>query len=111
MHSVATLMLDEQDRSENDRMMLELIRTSEKNSLELVSDLLQVQFRTEELKKDPVNLEEMLEYCVSLLHNKAGAKGQQISLESLPVVLPASREKLWRVISNLIGNAIKFSPT
>jgi signal transduction histidine kinase len=25
--------------------------------------------------------------------------------------LPASREKLWRVVSNLIGNAIKFSPT
>jgi len=111
MYSIAGLLLDEPDRSDNDRMMLELIKTSAGNSLELVSDLLQVQFKTEELKKDPVDIGEMLNYCVSLLLNKAEAKGQQINLQAQPFTLSVSREKLWRVISNLITNAIKFSPS
>ncbi|MDB5146154.1 MAG: hypothetical protein JWQ57_174 [Mucilaginibacter sp.] len=111
MYSIASMMLDEPDRSENDRMMLDMIRISGKNSLELVSDLLQVQFKAEELKKEPVDISEMLHYCVALLANKAEAKAQRINLQSQPFTLPASREKLWRVISNLIANAIKFSPS
>jgi signal transduction histidine kinase len=111
MHSIASIMLNEPDRTESDHMMLEMICTSGQNSLELVGDLLQVQFRTEELKKDPVDIAQMLSYCVSLLNNKAETKGQYISLETIPVTLEASREKLWRVVSNLIANAIKFSPT
>ncbi|MDB5116844.1 MAG: hypothetical protein JWQ79_2336 [Mucilaginibacter sp.] len=109
--SVATLMLDDPGRSEDDRMMLELIKTSGKNSLELVSDLLQVHTKTEELKKEPVDLGQMLHYCVDLLRHKAEAKGQQIELLATPVTIPVNREKLWRVVSNLIANAIKFSPT
>lgn len=111
IYSAAEMMLEEPDRSDSDRMMLELIRTSGKNSLELVSDLLQIQSRTEELKTEPVDIAEMLQYCVSLLLNKAQEKGQRINLQTQPATLQASREKLWRVISNLVGNAIKFSPT
>jgi len=111
MYSIASMMLDEPNRSENDRMMLDMIKISGKNSLELVSHLLQVQFKAEELKKEPVDISEMLHYCVSLLANKAEAKAQRINLQSEPFILPASREKLWRVISNLIANAIKFSPS
>jgi signal transduction histidine kinase len=111
MYSIAGLLLDEPGRSDNDRMMLELIKTSAGNSLELVSDLLQVQFKTEELQKEPVDISEMLHYCVSLLLNKAEAKGQRINLQAQALTLPVSREKLWRVMSNLISNAIKFSPS
>lgn len=110
MYSIATLMLDEPDRSEEDRVMLDLMKTSGQHSLELVDNLLQLQFSSEELKKEPVDIAEMLQYCVSLLHSKAEAKKQQLSLETVPATLSASREKLWRVISNLIANAIKFSP-
>jgi signal transduction histidine kinase len=111
IQSIASIMLSESAQKEDDRAMLEMIHTSATNSLELTSDLLQVQFRTEELKKDPVDIAQMLQYCVSLLGNKAEAKGQQLQLETINVTLQASREKLWRVVSNLIANAIKFSPT
>jgi signal transduction histidine kinase len=110
MFSIASMMLDE-ERPEEDRMLLELIRTSGKNSLDLVSDLLQVHTKVEELKKEPVDLSQMLHYCVDLLRHKAEAKGQQIDLLASAVIIPANREKLWRVVSNLIANAIKFSPT
>ena len=110
IYSVASMMLDEEERSEEDRVALELIKASSQNSLELVSDLLQVQFKTEALQKEPIDIGELLQYCVSLLLNKAEAKGQQINLHAETFTVPASREKLWRVISNLLANAIKFSP-
>jgi signal transduction histidine kinase len=50
-----------------------------------------------------------LKYCISLLQNNAGAKKQQLKLLGAPVIIPGDREKLWRVFSNLITNAIKFS--
>ncbi|MNX96535.1 Sensor histidine kinase YycG [compost metagenome] len=105
------MMLEEIDRPEEDQIMLDLIKTSSQHSLELVDNLLQLQFSSEELKKEPVDIAEMLRYCVSLLNSKAAAKEQQLSLEVIPAVVAASREKLWRVISNLIANAIKFSPS
>jgi len=111
IYSIAGLLLDEPGRSDNDKIMLELIRISSGNSLELVSDLLQVQFKTEELKKESVDIGEMLNYCVALLLNKAEAKGQHINLQTRVLTLPVSREKLWRVFSNLITNAIKLSPS
>jgi signal transduction histidine kinase len=65
----------------------------------------------EELKKEPADLHSMLHYCVELLHHKADAKAQKVILQAPHIAVPVNREKFWRVISNLIGNAIKFSPT
>jgi len=109
--SIASLMLDDEQITDDQRMMLELIKTSGQNSLELVSDLLQVHTRAEGLKKEPVDISQLLHYCVDLLRPKAKAKEQQIELTAAPLILAISREKMWRVISNLIANAIKFSPT
>ena len=109
MLTVASMMLEDPNRSEEDKIPLDLIKTSGEHSLELVDSLLQLQ-NTEDLKKEPIDIAEMLKYCVSLLESKAEAKEQQLSLETVPTVLSASREKLWRVVSNLVANAIKFSP-
>jgi len=111
MYSLASVMLENESLTDEERMMLELIKTSGQNSLEMVSDLLQVNTRTEQLKKEPIDLKATLNYCVDLLRHKAEAKGQQLKLQTIPVTVSASREKLWRVVSNLIANAIKFSPT
>lgn len=109
--SLAALMLDDEVRSEDDRMMLELIKTSAHDSLDMVSDLLQVNLKSEELKKESVDISKILRYCVGQLKHKAIAKGQHIELQTEGAVIPVNREKLWRVVSNLVGNAIKFSPT
>lgn len=110
IYSLASMMLEEPDRSEEDRVMLDLMKTSGQNSLELVDNLLQLQFSSEQLKKESVDIAEMLKYCVALLKSKADVKQQQIDLKIVPATVTASGEKLWRVISNLIANAIKFSP-
>jgi len=110
MTSIANLMLGEGPRNDNDRVLLDLLKTSGENSLELVNDLLLMHTRAEELTKEPVDMHQLLQYCVELLHFKAKEKMQQISLMAAHVIVHVNREKIWRVMSNLITNAIKFSP-
>lgn len=109
--SIASVLLEDETQTEDNRMMLELIKTSGKHSLDMVSDLLQIHTRIEDLKMEPVMLDTLLHNCVDLLHHKAEAKGQRIELQTIPINISASGEKLWRVVSNLVANAIKFSPS
>lgn len=108
--SIADLMLKEDDRSKDDLEMLGMIKTSGQNSLHLVNDLLKANNEVEKLQKEPVDLYILLNYCVNLLRHKAEEKNQQLILHAVHVVIPLHTEKMWRVMSNLIGNAIKFSP-
>ena len=89
---------------------LDIITRSADNSLQLVSELLQGPAKAVGLKTDAVDLSAMLQYCADLLAHKAVEKGQHIQLTTVPLTLAGSREKLWRVVSNLLANAIKFSP-
>jgi len=109
--SIAAMLLEFSQLSEEDRMMVELIKTSGQNSLDMVADLLQVNTQAEKLNKEPVDMQQLLHYCVDLLQHKATVKKQHLELHAIPATLMVSREKMWRVISNLIANAIKFSPT
>ncbi len=111
IYSITLMMLEKDGLSEEDNEMLTLIQRSSQNSLELVSGLLSANAQSEELKKEPVDIGELLQYCVSLSADKAAAKGQRIELNARPLNISASPAKLWRVISNLINNAIKFSPS
>lgn len=106
----ASALLARPGRVEKERRLLEIIQRSATNSLDLVNDLLQMQGRPEDLKKEPVELSAMLYHCTDLLRHQAEAKKQRFSLQVVPVIILSSREKLWRVISNLVSNAIKFSP-
>ena len=107
--SMANLMLAEGDRIHDDLQMLGMIKTSGQNSLFLVNDLLKSNSKTEELEKEPVDLFVLLNYCANLLSHKAKEKNQQIMLHAVPVTISLNQEKMWRVMSNLISNAIKFS--
>lgn len=107
--ALTDMMLSESHYSKEDREMLEMIHASGQSSLDLINDLLQYTVQ-QELKKDPVDLYELLSYCTDMLQLKASEKGQCIDLEAAHLIIPINREKIWRVFSNLISNAIKFSP-
>ncbi len=103
-------LLMEGQYTDKQKSLLDIIERSTDNALVLVSELLGMQGRAQELKKEPVELSTMLQYCTDLLRHQADAKKQRIKTQLAPVTVAASREKLWRVMSNLIANAIKFSP-
>ncbi|QNK61905.1 tetratricopeptide repeat-containing sensor histidine kinase [Pedobacter sp. PAMC26386] len=108
--SMANLMLGENNRPKDDLEMLGMIKASGQNSLHLVNDLLKANSQREKLQKEDVDLYDLLNYCVNLLAHKAKEKNQQIMLHATHVKISLNTEKMWRVMSNLIGNAIKFSP-
>ncbi|OJX58757.1 MAG: hypothetical protein BGO89_05495 [Candidatus Kapaibacterium thiocyanatum] len=107
---IAATLLHEGGHTDDHRGMLQLIRTTSTATLELIGQLLHVHGKKENLKLDPVNLHMLLQYCVDVARFRANDKGQQLILETVPVVMMLDRERIWRVLSNLIGNAIKFSP-
>ncbi|HEX9510450.1 MAG TPA: tetratricopeptide repeat-containing sensor histidine kinase [Puia sp.] len=108
--SIAALLLKKPDLPKDQKPLLELIHTSSQNSLELITDLLHVNTIPEEMKKEPVDMQATLQYCVELLQFKAASKRQRLLLKTVEASILGNREKIWRVISNLITNAIKFSP-
>jgi signal transduction histidine kinase len=109
--SIASLLLEEPDFNEEHRQMLQLIRASSQSSLEMITDLLHSSTTRENLVTEPVDLKALLTYCAEQLRFKAEEKRQTLRVTSEPVILSLNREKMWRVLSNLLTNAIKFSPS
>lgn len=103
-------LLDSENLNEDEKQMVQLIKDSSEDSLKFVNDLLNDGSARMEMDKELVDLEKLLKYCVNLLQYKALEKNQKIILNSQPVQFMLNREKIYRVISNLITNAIKFSP-
>jgi signal transduction histidine kinase len=102
------LLLEDQLRVHKPQYFLEMIKSSSTNSLILIDNLLHSNATIN--KKEPVELQEFLASCVDMLELKALEKKQFIHLETDAVSILVDRQNMWRVISNLITNAIKFSP-
>lgn len=108
--TLSDLMLMDPARNPQDREMVELIHTSSGSALDLISDLLVLDTSLSNMEMELMEIHVALKYCVDLLQTKAMEKQQSIVLKAEPVQVIACREKIWRVFSNLINNAIKFSP-
>ncbi|WP_184549930.1 tetratricopeptide repeat-containing sensor histidine kinase [Mucilaginibacter sp. FT3.2] len=92
--------------------MINLIKDTSYNSLELINEILEAANTTATtFSKELVDINALVSNSVELLRFKAADKQQTIILDlpERPSQLLISREKIWRVISNLITNAIKFS--
>ena len=107
-----TMVMAGDGYTDEQKEMIGLISETSKNSLELINEILEVTNNgIVQLNKETVEINALINNSVELLRFKAAEKGQHIALQLLdtPVELFISREKIWRVIGNLISNAIKFS--
>lgn len=111
--SLTGLMEEEEGYTEEQKLLLKLIRDTSQDTILLINEILEVtQNNSTKLNRQLVEINSLLNNSVELLRFKAAEKSQQIMLHTLdaPEEIWISREKIWRVISNLISNAIKFSP-
>ena len=111
--SLTGAMVEDADYNNEQIELLRIIKETAYDSLELINEILEATSNTPtELHKQPVDINSLLNNSVELMRFKAAEKNQKIILHTLnaPEELLISREKIWRVISNLISNAIKFSP-
>jgi signal transduction histidine kinase len=108
-----TSVMTQENYTDEQKELLGLIRETSFNSIELINEILEATSSTSvALSREPVEINSLLSNSVELMRFKAAEKHQIIDLALLnsPLELCMSREKIWRVISNLISNAIKFSP-
>ncbi len=87
-----------------------LIKTASSNSMVLINDALLQKKNAAVIRKELVDMKSLLEYCVGLLQAKANEKNQHLTLQAEDVSAMLNRQKMWQVISNIVTNAIKFSP-
>jgi len=111
--SLISAMVEDTDYNPEQLELLKIIKEAAFDSLELINEILEAtDTNPTQLLKLPVDINLLLSNSVELMRFKAAEKNQKIILNALeaPEYLFISREKIWRVISNLISNAIKFSP-
>ena len=110
---LATMLIDEQPAEDEAKHMLKLIEATGLHSLDMINELLNTGLADENksLDKQITDLNSLLFDSVELLQFKAKEKQQVIAFTNNNVALLAdiNYEKIWRVINNLIVNAIKFS--
>lgn len=108
-----TSVMTEENYSDEQKELLNIIRETSFNSIELINEILEAtESASAILHKEAVEVNSLLSNSVELMRFKAAEKQQIINtfLLNSPLEIYISREKIWRVISNLISNAIKFSP-
>lgn len=111
---LASLLLAEHGRSANDLKMLELIHVSSTHSSKLIAEILNLDFTDSFLieGRERTELNTFLQQSVSLLQFSATEKNQLIKLVAEEgVYVTIACDKILRVVHNLIGNALKFSPS
>ena len=112
----ASLLKVSETMSEEDREQLDLMDLSARRMRRLIEDLLDVT-RLEggkhlPIEAAPISVENLFQETFDLFHSQAASS--QISLRhhtegTLPDIY-ADRHRVLQVLSNLIGNALKFTP-
>jgi two-component system, OmpR family, sensor histidine kinase VicK len=97
-----------------EKQNLNLVEKTLTNSLTLINELMEVDLGKEKitLNKSPADIGESVKQCASLMQLIANKKNQelQLSIPNQPLNADVDKERMERMINNLIGNAIKFSP-
>jgi signal transduction histidine kinase len=112
----ASLLQMSKTLSDDDREQVEAIQVSGKRMSRLIADLLDVT-RLEGGKRLPIELSvvgvrELLDEAEELFRAQAGAAQVSMEYRGAEEVPPvhADRHRVMQVLSNLIGNAMKFTP-
>lgn len=114
--SLAELMeIDIDSFPEEQKEYILLIKEACTHALNISNDLIEISASKQvtELEKEYTDLTAILKSCINLLRFRAAQKNQQLTLSSqqdASIDIYANKEKIIRVISNIITNAIKFTP-
>jgi len=112
--SMLTDLVEQEQNEASRKEMINFIRTSCNNSLELIAEILEAadQSNRKEQGKEFVRINQVIKNSADLLQLKASEKHQKINydLPKQELFVMVNAEKIKRVISNLVNNSIKFSP-
>jgi PAS domain S-box-containing protein len=97
--------------------MLDTIRRSSETLLHILNDILdysKIEAGKFDVERVPTRLHDVVEGVMSLLDTAASAKGVELNAEiapELPEWLISDPTRLQQILINLLGNAVKFTPS
>jgi signal transduction histidine kinase/DNA-binding response OmpR family regulator len=109
-------LLSETELTAEQRRHVEVFRSSGQSLFELINDLLdlsKIEAGRLELHSEPLRLRALLDERISLLAPRAREKGLALRLDiaaDVPAVVRGDATRLAQTLTNLLGNAIKFTP-
>lgn len=113
MRAELDVSLRQHDRSPADRAVLESVREDVDHMARTVANLLTLARADEgqlELLRSDVELQEIARESARALRPLADAKGVEITLDGEPAAVKADPERLRQAVTNLIENAVEFTP-
>lgn len=89
---------------------MQTISATAKESVAIIDNILRYERDAEVVERKPMDLHAVLVPSIRLMQQQASAKDQQITLEGdSDAWCLINADSIWRVMLNLLGNAIKFS--
>ena len=110
-------LLAETQLTPEQRRHIEIFRSSGQSLFELINDLLdlsKIEAGRLELHNEPLRLRALLEERIALLAPRAREKALALQLEiaaDVPAIVSGDATRLAQTLTNLLGNAIKFTPS
>jgi signal transduction histidine kinase len=111
--AIAGLLLEDENAAPLDKSMYRMIQTASGQAFEIINQLLESKNKGElkDLRTEMTDIPVLLTECIDLLQFKALKKKQRIKVGKFPPgIAVLDRDKIWQLFTNLIDNAIKFSP-
>ena len=105
-------MLTGEDMGTPPEELVAMIKESSQNALALINELVTVRGDEQlELKKERIDLVAFVKETLRLMEYKVNEKKQILNtdLPDVPLIVAVDKEKIRRVIANIVGNAIKFT--
>lgn len=109
-------LLDKPDLNQEQKKHVKSLRNSSEILLNILNDLLdlsKIEAGKMTIHNQPVEVEEMLDKIHSLYHEQARSNKINLTIEKdpkIPAFIFSDQTKIIQVFSNLISNAIKFTP-
>ncbi|WP_439507020.1 sensor histidine kinase [Sediminibacterium sp.] len=109
---ISKMMISDDNISENSKEMFSLIEQNASSTLRLINDLMQTNISSvDQYQFEEIELNKLIQHSLQIL--VFTAKEKQINLEAnitkQPIFIKVDKDKIERVISNLVTNAVKFS--
>src|SRR5262249_19938683 len=110
---MASALLEDEEHAERPKRQIAAIRSAADRMQHMIDELLEAaraESRTLELHREMCDAKEILARTNELFEAHATARSIQLRCEAAPAKVFADRERVIEILSNLVGNAVKFTP-
>ena len=108
-------LLHDTGLNDDQKSLIDVMRNSSYSLLHLINDILdfsQLVSRMVTLEKEPITVRDLITETINLFSYQAAEKGIELCHyidDSTPATIFADRQRVQQVLSNLIGNAVKYT--